>query len=525
MQYSDPTFTILALGAFTPLGESGYSARLVPAETPSLEEALGAFSPRLWIPVPTAICPDGGLTLAPRRIEDLHPDDLIRTVPYLKDLYDAMVWIGEAMGRGLTPEDMAAWIKDHWRTLPLNLSLGTKPAATRSAVDDLLSMVELPGSAGPPDSGSGGPAAWKRQIEQLLADNLACVFADPSFRAFEAAWRGAEVVLRQGIAQGGQGTRMYLASVSPAGLEDALESIADDAARILPNLIVVDMPFDQSPRCLDMLDGLARFAENLLAPAAVWVRPSFLHLGRWDELHRLPLLQNHIETAAYAKWRKLMARQDGCWLVAVGNRFLSRLPYGSDNRPRSVFLEERELLWVSPVWAVAALAAQSIEIFGWPSRFSDAANIRLRQMTVFDIPDRGRSVTEGAISEERVYQLIDIGVTALTGAPEKEAVFIPRETTVAGESLGFQMFLSRVIAFLIRCRDQFSAGPEELSPEKYVYEALVALFRRTGYEPPSDLSVEAGDAEAYEPVPLAIAFSPPPPVRIGDRQIAFTFSW
>jgi hypothetical protein len=318
---------------------------------------------------------------------------------------------------------------------------------------------------------------------------------------------------------------MYLASVSPAGLEDALVALADDVAQILPNLIVIDMPFDQSPRSLDMLDGLARFADNLLAPAAVWVTPAFLHLGRWDDLHRLPLLQNHIEAAAYAKWRKLMARTDGCWLAAVGNRFLIRPPYGSDNRPRSVTFEERELLWVSPVWALAALAAQSIEIFGWPSRFTDATNIRLRQMTVCDLPDRGRSVTEGAISEERVYQLIDIGVTELTGAPEKEAVFIPRETTVAGESLGFQMFFSRIITFLIRCRDQFSAGPGDLSPETHVYEALMALFQHTGYEPPADLSVEAGNAEAYEPVPLAIAFTPPPSVRIGNRQVAFTFSW
>jgi len=146
-------------------------------------------------------------------------------------------------------------------------------------------------------------------------------------------------------------------------------------------------------------------------------------------------------------------------------------------------------------------------------------------MTVCDLSGRGESVTEGAISDERVYQMIDIGVTALTGTPEKEAVFIPRETTVAGESLGFQLFFSRLIAFLIRCREEFPAGSGDLSPEKHVHEALMALFQRTGYEPPSDLSVEAGSAEAYEPVPLAIAFSPPPSVRIGNRQVAFTFSW
>lgn len=526
MPNSDPTFTILALGAFTPLGESGYSARLVPAETPSLEEAMAAFAPRLWIPVPVAICPDGGLTLAPGRMDDLLPDGLIQKTLYLKNLQDAAAWIENASAGGIPPETLAAQVRSNWPRLPLDLSLPASPEAiSHSAVDDLLAMVAMPGGENRTNAGSGGPSSWKIQIDGLLAANLSCIFENPDFRTFEAAWRGAETVLRHGCAQGGQGTRMYLVSVSPPGLADALDALTDQLADTLPNLIVIDMPFDQSPWSLDRLDRVVGFAENLLAPAAVWITPAFLHLHGWDELHRLPLLKNHMEDAVYAKWRKLMARPDGCWLAATCNRFLTRFPYGNRHRPQFVYFEEKEPLWISPVWALAALAARSVGACGWPSRFADAGDIRLQDLAIHGLADAETAATEALISDERIRQLIEIGITSLAGTAGKDIAFMPQETTVAGESLRFQLFFSRMIGFLIYCRETFPAGPEDLNPEKQVYEALITLFRDTGHDPPFDLSVKAGAAEAGEPVPLAIAFSPPRQILPDSRQIAFTFSW
>jgi predicted component of type VI protein secretion system len=361
------------------------------------------------------------------------------------------------------------------------------------------------------------------QVERLLASNLSCIFADEDFRRFEAAWRGAEVILRQGIGDAGQ-TRLFLVPVFPHGLPDALDALREPVSAILPNLIIIDMPFDQSPWSLDLLNRVAQFAENLLAPAAVWIAPAFLHLRNWDEMHRLPLLKNHLEGAFYAKWRKLMARPYGSWLAATCNRFLTRYPYGSGLLHSFAYLEEKEPLWISPVWALATLAAQSVNAFAWPSRFTDDGNIRLRDLAVRDSPHTEPAATETLIHGERIRQLIEIGIMPLAGAAGRDTACMPGETTIGGESLSFQLFFSLVIAFLIRRREAYDTSRDGRNPKDYLYQTLEDFFTTRGWDPPRDLSVEAG-IETSETIQLEIAFTLPISIQPGARRIAFTFSW
>lgn len=531
MKTVPPPYTILALGPFSPVPETGSSVPVISVETPTLQEAFRQLSPRLWVPAPADICPPGGLTLQPDSLKDITPDGLIRTTPYLKDLYDAGEFIAKGHTGGADPGDIAAQVQSSWPHLPLDLSIPTasaQPAVRRgSAIDDILSMVAMPGGEPPgrPRS-TGGPAGWKRKVDDLLSANITCIFKNEEFRDFEAAWRGVECLCRRGgVQEEGGKVALKIVPVSAATLPATMESLAVALAADTPDLILIDQPLDNSPGGVETLERIAAFAATLLTPAAAWITPAFFHLGNWRELHRLPYLKNHLDDAVYAKWRKLREQPSGQWLALTCNRFLTRAPYGENNRPRSVAFAETEPLWISPVWALGTLAAQSINQFGWPSRLTDYMHARLKDLAVSVRDDETAAATETIFPDDRIRQFVEIGITPLAGAPGQDTAFMPKTAVASGASLLSQMFFARIIGFLIRLREDYEENGEGAEPVRFVMEALTAFFEATGQEGPDDLWVTAGPREEEATLPLEIAFTPPRAVSPDSRKLAFTFSW
>ncbi|HQI35758.1 MAG TPA: type VI secretion system contractile sheath large subunit [Syntrophales bacterium] len=531
MKIPRPIYRILALGSFSPVPEVGFSLTAVTVETPTLGDALTALNPRFWVPVPKEICPDGGLTLQPARIRDFSPDAIIQTTPYLRDLATADELIAARHPR-LTPAEIAAQIRSTWPDLPLDLSpAGPRPPAARSAdaVADILAMVAVPEGQTPPGGNGGGPQSWREQIGGLLTANMECIFGNREFRTWEAAWRGVECLVRQGGIRPGGPVSLTIIPVSPPTLDVAWANLRGELAADLPDLIIIDCPLDNTPRGMATLNGIGNGAAGLLTPTATWITPEFFHLSTWRELQRLAYLKHHLEDAAYAKWRQLRKEAAGDWLVVTCNRFLTRPPYGKDNPPRTVTFSEAEPLWISPVWALGALAAQSVNHFGWPTRLTDYMQIRLTDLALAGPQQESslsdRAVTETIFSEERLRQFGEIGMTTLTGAADRDAACLPRAAVASGASLPARMFFSRIIGFLIRMRNVYDREGGGEDPAAYVSAALTAFFAATGKEPPGDLRVETVAAAEEDRQDLSITFTPPASVSPDTRCLAFTFTW
>jgi type VI secretion system protein ImpC len=531
MMTTPPPYTILALGPFCPVPETGFSAPIISVETKTLQEAFGQLSPRLWIPAPGDICPSGGLTLQPSSLRDLTPDGLIRTTPYLKDLSDAGEFIAKGQSSGADPADIAARVRATWPHLPLDLSIpaaSAQPAVRQeSAIDDILAMVAMPGGDAQVRSRSaGGPADWKRQLDDLVVANIVCIFTNEDFRTFEASWRGVECLGRRGgIGEAGSRVALKIVPVSAATLSGTLDYLAVELATDTPDLILIDLCQDNSPGGIEGLGKIAAFAATLLTPTAAWINPGFFHLDNWRELHHLPYLKNHLDDAIYAKWRKLREEPSGQWLALTCNRFLTRPAYGEDNRPRAVVFSETEPLWISPVWALGTLAARSVGRFGWPTRLTDYLAVNLKDLAVSLQGDDTGAATETIFPDDRIRQFVEIGITPLAGVPGQDTAFIPKAAVASGASLLSQMFFSRIIGFLIRLREEYEEIGEEAEPARYVTAALTAFFEATGLEPPDDLWITAGPGEEESTLPLEIAFTPPQAVSPDSRKLTFTFSW
>jgi len=521
-------YTILALAPLAPIGESSrIEIHNINAET--IDSVMEAITPRLWISLPQILCPEGGITIAPKRIKDLTPDNMIEGCPYLKNLLEAKELIRASNARGISPADIASSVNTSWPDLNLELSM---PHATQeihssgSAIDDILSMVAAP-AGGSSVSGTGkGPASWISEIDVRLQSIMDCIFNNEEWRILEAAWRGIATLVKKGAIREGNGIELKIVSVSRETLSVTLDKLLAGMEGMTPNLIVIDIPFNQTPLSQDLLEKTAFFASTLLVPTAIWVTPRFLNLEKWGELHRLPYLKTHIDNALFAKWRKLRESPDGNWLAPLCNRFLIRPPYGKDYKAKQVLFEEVKPLWISPVWALATLVAQSIEEFGWPSRFTDYMAIRLSDLAVFGESGNDTSATETLFPDDRIRQFAEIGISVLCGAAMQDIAFFPRGSAASGESLLFQLFFSRIIGYLIWKRDQ---APEyadgNSAPSEYVRNAIERLFKDAGSELPYDLDVAAGNPDENGLVPVQIAFTPSRSILPNSKKIEFTFSW
>jgi type VI secretion system protein ImpC len=519
----DAPFTILALAPFAPLSRT---ARAVPVGT--VGDALLALSPELWAPVSKERCPEGGVLLKPTRMRDFSPDGMVEAIPWLKALFEGSSLIDDASARGVSPVEIGGLLRELLPGLSLDLSYAPSPAPPReahSAVDDILSMVAVPGGASAA-SKDAGPGAWKIEIEAILSGLLEEIFADEGFRALEAAWRGIETIVKHGPAGEGKGTRLVIASVSHETLPSVLDALADSLAQDPPNLVLVDLPLGNSPVHVETMERIARFAETQLAPAVVWLTPGFLNLDDWSALGGLPYLKNYIDDAAYAKWKNLRGLPEARWLAATCNRFLSRFPYGEELKARTVSFSERSLPWVSPVYALGTLAARSVRGFGVPCRLTDSENVRLDDCGLTSPESGRRASTETVIPLDRLRQFTEIGVSPLTGVLMKDVALMPLAKTVSGESLPLQMFFSCIVGFLIRLKDM--PGPSAAVGEDvgaHVKEALALFFSRTGHSPPRDMAIDASETSVEVAVVLDISFTPPREMLPDSGKLSFRFTW
>jgi hypothetical protein len=163
--------------------------------------------------------------------------------------------------------------------------------------------------------------------------------------------------------------------------------------------------------------------------------------------------------------------------------------------------------------------------YGWPSRFTDYVNIALEDLAVIDVGGGELSATEFLLSMDRLRQFNEAGLVPLTPIGRADSAGVPRETTLAGAPLKGQLFLSRVVGFLLKLRESVGRETGEAEPEVLVASALRQMFDQTGHNPPEDLTVRAAAASPGERVPLWISFTPPPSVLPSKEPVELTFMW
>jgi len=381
-------------------------------------------------------------------------------------------------------------------------------------------MVAMPGQ------GPGSPPEdqpFTTQINLVLQQILEQVFSDSDFRNLESTWQGLQFLIKQ--AGTDQDILFEIVPVSFDTIEETLDHLTLHLLDELPSLILLDLPFDHSPRSLELLERVALFAETLLVPTLCWITPKFLHIDQWENLGRLPFLPHYFDESAFAKWRRLRTLPSAKWMALTCNRFLIRYPYGPENRSKLIRFDENDLLWISPVWAMAGLILQSLSNTGWPTRFTDWQNIRLNDLALHLIEgDRGIP-TETNFSEERIDQLIRIGLLPLVSPLNKDFAFVPRETTVGNGSLGYQLFLSSVVRFLFWCKDHIEKDLEPPLLEERLKKTFSLFWKNMGNTLPRGFEITVKRPKPEHPIQVRIMIDPAGSMLPSGERVEFELNW
>jgi len=522
MQIPTMPFKILALAPFGPETDITWQDEPIKVNKTNMDEVIQGLGLSLYIPLDNSLCSGGGIDIAFKRQKDFLPDGLVQSNRVLKNILEAREFCEKAKGGGLSEKEIGARLQE-WPDLPpIHIaSPAEKPKKTpKSAVDDILKMVALPEEKQAP----GGQAdSLIDQIDSILKRILTHIFSDEKFRNFEAAWQGLQLLINQGGINGE--IEVHMVPISFQTLEQTLDSLTTHLVQDLPSLVIVDLPFNNSPRSLECLEKIALFAEMLLSPTLCWITSEFLHLDSWDKLNKLSFLPHYLDEPPFAKWRSLADSSSARWLAVSCNRFLTRFPYGPDNRPRVVPFKEAVPLWISPVWGVSCLVSQSVVKTGWPTHFTDWQDIRLEDLAL-DMSQAGKPIaTEATIGEDRTDQFARAGITPLVGYRNKDIAFVLAEATVGKGSLSYQMFLSKITHFVLWCKDHLDKDLNADELEKSLYSAISAFWQKSGDPGPKDLTISAGQPLEDNRIPLHIVAEPTSRVLPSGEKVELDFLW
>jgi len=521
MQIPSVPFKVLALGPFTPQEKAPPHQDPIRIDPTSLDQVMEKLNLSVSISLPQNLCRWDHLSLDLKRFKDFHPDSLIENHPSLKNLLEARKFIEEAKTRGLSEEETYRHLKE-WPDLPVEIRFEpTRPSeGVSSPVDHILKMVAIPGEGqiSPPES-----QPFAAQIDLVLRQILRYLFSDPDFRNLESVWQGLQFLMKQAGAD--KNIIFEIVPVSFDALEEALNHLTVSLIDELPSLVLLDLPFDNSPRCLELLEKVALFSETLLVPTLCWITPKFLYLDQWEELGRLPFLPHFFDEPAFAKWRRLKESSSSKWMAVTCNRFLIRYPYGPDNRPKLVRFDELEYPWIPPVWAAGSLILQSLLKTGWPTRFTDWQSIRLSDLALHMIEGNRGIPTETNFSEERIDQFIRGGIIPLISPLNKDFAFIPKETTAGGSSLNYQLFLSRVTQFLFLCKDHFEKDIEPSLLEERLKSAFSLFWERSGGIHPGGFEVSAKKPKPGNPTLVRIVIEPSRQILSSGQSVELELNW
>ena len=520
MQSPVMPYTIVVLAPFLTREDVVWAQDPISIDAATLDQVLEELELTFTIPIPKNIYPEGAFELHCKKFKEFHPDGLVKSDMFLKNIFDAKNFILQAQHDGQPSETIHDRLRQ-WPDLP-RLSFDDtrqQPRSNNTSVDNIFQLVAFPEGK----TSQGETGSLPDQIDGILRQVLNNVYSDEKFRKCEALWRGLRFLLEQvGI---NSDIKFLIVPTTMNSLEETLDNLTTKLVVNFPSLILVDIPFDSSARSLELIEKIACFSETLLAPTICWISSKFFHLDVWRDIKKLPYLPHYLEESFFAKWRNL--RQTDCarWLALTCNCFLSRYQYGAENPLRLVKFEERDHLWISPVWAIASLMAQSMARIGWATRITDWRQYRLEDLALHTNADNTSVSTETMIDDQRIAQLIHCGIMPLIGLPGRDIAFVPQETMAGNATLSYQAFVSRITQFIIWCRDSFKQELDQSTLQDTIREALVLFADKSGLHAFEGITVRASTSAGDGRTIIRISIEPSREILPGAQKLEMEFFW
>jgi type VI secretion system protein ImpC len=433
---------VLLLGDFSARGGIGAAAPasrrpLVRLEVGGIDQALAAVGPQLSLPAtqPPSL-------LAPRRLEDFHPDELFRALPMFAGL-------AEVRRRLLDPatfadtaaalERKAAPAEDVGSTLERLLG-APRPAPAAPDPGDVsrfISAIVAPHVT--PDI-----AARQRPlvaaVDEALCQHMRGLLQDRAFRRLEALWRAAHRLV--GSIDSEEDIGVFLLDVARpelagegAALARRLGDGAPDGRRW--SLLVLDESFGPGDDDVALLAALAAMAAEVGAPLVAAASPALLGLRSLLDSPD-PAGWPALGAEDAARWQALRQSPDAASLGLVMPRLLARLPYGAKTDPVESFpfdelgsaRSHEAYLWANPAFGCAELVVAAFAAGRQPGEVLELADLPAHVYKEGG-ESRMQAPAEVYLADRAARALLDRGLMPLLSARDRNVVRLGRLQSVA----------------------------------------------------------------------------------------------
>ncbi len=485
MNTSQLPYKILVLAPFSSVPEDKFKPVFFPVDLYSIDETIEKMSPVLYFPLSTEISSKGAVTLKFNAIKDFKPKSILKNNSYLSSLSSRE---GDTKVAFADKEQVLSKEKE------------TTP------IDDILSMVETP------DNSKGDGSKTNDLSDSKISTILRELFSTSEFQRTESAWRGLQTLLKKADIKGFMDISVQIASISPNSLEHVLNEITQLPENEIPNLLIIDLGLDNTTPSIELFNKITEFADQMMLPTCAWIKPEFFRIGNYDEFHKISYLKTYLDDASYAKFRKLGSHAGASWSIITCNSFAVR--------PENEFEEQPP--FISPVWAIGTLIAMSVKNSGWPMGFTRYNTKRLENLAMVDSDGTNLSSTQALFSEDRIMQFIDEGITPIVGFKNKDSLIVPKEASLTGESIKFQLFMNRIIELLIHLKKNVMSDD---SIEEKISSEIEDIFIQTGHPSPDDVKVIRDTNSIDSQKVFDISFTPSESVISGLGKIEFSFAW
>jgi type VI secretion system protein ImpC len=387
-------------------------------------------------------------TLQFKRLEDFHPDELIRRIEPLSRLFDLRA-------RLLDPAFAAAAVAEAHVILQMPRP-GTTPLAaappetTEQLLTRLLGKPEGRKSDSPPAASaierlikqivapSVVPNATTEQstlvqlVENELSVGLRELLRDPNFQSLEAAWRGIDFLVRET----GDQIRLYLLDITKAEL--ATQASAGDLPkaqifkhleRITPAVVLGLYTFGPGDQVL--LGALGSLMESLATSFVAGASPEMVGCRSFGSQ---PDPDDWVSESSLHEFDALRRLPQSAHLGLLAPRFLLRQPYGPDSDPIEAFAfqealadsEHEAYLWGNPSVLCGDLLADAFAAAGW--NFDTRGGGQICGLPVHTFTTEGEAqvkpCAEAWLTERAANVILNHGIMPVASIRGRDAVEI-----------------------------------------------------------------------------------------------------
>lgn len=477
----DTPFKILVLGNFS--GRSGHAPnqprktfKPVPIDLDNQDEVLAKLDVRLELPQGGS--GDPPVSIRFQRLDDFHPDQLVRQIPWFGQVHDLRTQLKHPKTFASAAAQLAHWITVPATGDPAPAHTSTAPAAPSPApaesTDNMLERLLGKPSSGPTPpppaprvdisqliknavQSSIVPGADPRQAELIaavdaaLSSRLNAILHHPQFQALEAAWRAVDLLIK--TIELDETISLHLVDASKEDLMQDFTAAGDLRGSwfyqgvVNPSihlagsqpwaLWVGDYTFGLGAEDASLLAGLGKLAQSAGAPMLAGFEPSALDL--WNQ-------PNPPADALIKHWNALRQLPESAYLGLALPRVLLRLPYGKHTDAIDYFPfeemparpEAAKYLWGNPAFICACLVGQSFNQSGW--ELGEGLLCELGGLPMHIYKEDGESAmtpcAEVWLNDLNSEGLLEQGLMPVQSILRRDAVRVPRLQSIRNPLAG-----------------------------------------------------------------------------------------